>query len=246
MGGRGGRDPAVIRAKAEIRRAVWDRMEREGVAAFPLPPHGRIPNFRGAESACRRALAIPEIMDAAVVKVNPDSPQRPCREALLGMGKVLVVPTPRLRGGFLLLDPSAIPRGRASEAATIGGAARWGRSVDPRELPRIDAVIVGSVAVSPRTGARLGKSHGYAELEWGILAGLGKVVERTPVVTTVHDIQLVDGIPVEPFDLPVDYAATPTRLITVEARPPRPHGILWEYVDEALLGEVPILRALAR
>ncbi len=245
--GRGAvRDEAVVRAKAEIRRAVWDRMERGGVAAFPLPPHGRIPNFRGAEAACRRALAIPEVARAATVKVNPDSPQRPCREALLVMGKALVVPTPRLRGGLLLLDPSSIPRDRAAEAATIGGAARWGRSLDPRELPRIDVVVVGSVAVSPRTGARLGKSHGYAELEWGVLAELGKVGEWTPVVTTVHDIQLIDEIPMEPFDLPVDYVATPTRLIAVEARPPKPRGILWEYVDDVLLGEVPILRALAR
>ncbi len=240
------RDQAVVRAKAEIRRAVWDRMEREGVAIFPLPPHGRIPNFRGADAACRRALSIGEVAKASVVKVNPDSPQRPCREALLVMGKVLVVPTPRLRGGFLLLDPSAIPRGRAAEAVTIGGAARWGRGVDPRELPRIDVVIVGSVAVSPGTGARLGKSHGYAELEWGLLAELGKVGEETPVVTTVHDVQLVDWIPVEPFDLPVDYVATPTRLIRVGARPPKPRGILWDYVDEALLGEVPILRTLIR
>lgn len=44
----------------------------------------------------------------------------------------------------------------------------------PWDLPRVDLVIIGSVAVNPRSGRRLGKSHGYAEIEWGILTALSK------------------------------------------------------------------------
>jgi len=101
------------------------------------------------------------------------------------------------------------------------------------------------VAVNPSTGLRLGKSHGYAEIEWGILSTFDKVGEETPVATTIHDVQLVqDDIPREPFDLPVDIIATPTRLIRVDRRPPKPRGILWEYVSEEMLREIPLLAEL--
>ena len=33
--------------KSAARQWVWDRLGAEGVARFPFPPHGRIPNFAG-------------------------------------------------------------------------------------------------------------------------------------------------------------------------------------------------------
>jgi hypothetical protein len=35
--------------KSAARQWVWDRLSAEGVARLPFPPHGRIPNFAGAE-----------------------------------------------------------------------------------------------------------------------------------------------------------------------------------------------------
>lgn len=235
------RDPEVVRRKQEVRERIWRLMEERRAAAFPLPPRGRIPNFVGAEGACRALLATPEWRRARVVKVNPDAPQRPCREAALAEGKALVMPTPRLREGFLLLDGLARA---ARQASTIRGAFAYGRPVDPRALPQVDLVVIGSVAVNPRTGARLGKSHGYAELEWGILTQLGKASPDTPVATTVHDLQLVEeDLPQEPFDLPVDLVATPSALH--RTRPgKKPSGILWRYVTEDLLREIPLLAQL--
>lgn len=239
------RDPLVLRRKREIRERIWDLLERSGVAAFPRPVHGRIPNFVGAESACRKLRESGEWASARVVKINPDAPQRPCREAALAEGKVVVMPTPRIREGFLLLDPRAVPRGAYREASTISGAFRWGVKINPREMPQIDLVVIGSVAVNPGDGARLGKSHGYAELEWGIATALGKASESTPVATTVHELQLVDDdIPKEPFDLPVDLIATQTRALRPARRRQKPRGILWEYITEEMLSEIPLLSSL--
>ncbi|MFP3168664.1 MAG: 5-formyltetrahydrofolate cyclo-ligase [Thermoproteus sp.] len=239
------RDPLVLRRKREIRERIWDLLERSGVAAFPRPVHGRIPNFVGAESACRKLRESGEWASARVVKINPDAPQRPCREAALAEGKVVVMPTPRIREGFLLLDPRAVPRGAYREASTISGAFRWGVKINPREMPQIDLVVIGSVAVNPGDGARLGKSHGYAELEWGIATALGKASESTPVATTVHELQLVDDdIPQEPFDLPVDLIATQTRALRPARRRQKPRGILWEYITEEMLSEIPLLSSL--
>lgn len=233
--------------KQEIRERIWRLLEERDVAAFPRPVYGRIPNFKGAERACGNLAREPAFRNASFVKINPDAPQRPCRERALAEGKTVVMPTPRIREGFLLLDPRVIPREFYREASTIGGAFKWGKPIKPWDLPKIDLVVVGSVAVNPKSGRRLGKSHGYAEFEWGILSAFGKVSEKTPIATTVHDLQLVDDeIPKEPFDIVVDIIATPTRVIHVKRVDKKPWGIYWEYVTENMLREIPLLAEVKR
>jgi 5-formyltetrahydrofolate cyclo-ligase len=51
-------------------------------------------------------------------------------------------------------------------------------------------------------------------------------------VTTVHDIQVVDEIPLELHDLTVDYYATPTRLVKIHPRGYKPKGVFWELLSE--------------
>jgi hypothetical protein len=67
----------------ERRAPVWDWLNAEGVARFPFPPHGRIPNFAGAEVAAARLLEIEPWKSARAIKVNPDAPQRPLRAEAL-------------------------------------------------------------------------------------------------------------------------------------------------------------------
>src|SRR6478672_13061598 len=69
--------------KSAARQWVWDRLSAEGVARFPFPPHGRLPNFAGAEVAAARLLDIEPWKSATAIKVNPDSPQRPLRAEAL-------------------------------------------------------------------------------------------------------------------------------------------------------------------
>ncbi len=74
---------------------------------------------------------------------------------------------------------------------------------------------------------------------------MGKVNENTPVITTVHELQLVnDEIPREPFDLPVDVIVTPGRVIRVKRVDPKPRGIYWEFVTDEMLREIPLLNEL--
>ncbi len=231
--------------KQAIREKVWKLLEERNVVTFPRPVYGRIPNFVGAERACELAASLPEFTKARVVKINPDSPQRRCRELTLINGKLLIMPTPRIKEGFLMLDPRRIPRQYYGEASTIRGAFRWGVPIKPWDMPNIDLVIVGSVAVNPGNGRRLGKSHGYAEIEWGIASAMGKVNENTPVITTVHELQLVsDEIPKEPFDLPVDIIVTPSRVIRVKRVDPKPRGIYWEFVTDEMLRKILLLNEL--
>ena len=62
--------------KSAARQWVWDRLSAEGVARFPFPPHGRIPNFAGAEMAVVRLLDIEQWKSATAIKVNPAIPLR--------------------------------------------------------------------------------------------------------------------------------------------------------------------------
>ena len=228
--------------KHRIRQRIWRLLEERGVARFPLPVTGRIPNFQGAEVAAERLAQLAEFSRARVVKVNPDSPQKPVRLRALLLGKKVIMPSPRLRRGFILLDPACIPRYAYPAAATIRGAFRYGRELSVDEIPHVDLIVVGSVAVAPN-GARLGKGGGYSELEYGILRSLERIHADTPVATTVHDLQIVDELPQEPHDVAVDIIVTPTRVLRV-ANARKPPGILWERASQEMFEQMPILKEL--
>lgn len=227
--------------KAAARGAVWDRLAEQRAAAFPFPPHGRIPNFKGSAAAARRLFAIPAFREARRIKCNPDSAQRAAREEALKRGIVVYVPTPRLAGGFKKLDPAKIPPERFREAATIAKGARWAEDVPLAELPPMDAIVCGSVAVS-RDGRRAGKGEGYADREFAILRELGH--PAAPVATTVHPLQIVDRLPASPHDLPLKWIVTPQEIIEVAEPPPAPEGIDWTALRPSDFDEMPVLRDL--
>jgi 5-formyltetrahydrofolate cyclo-ligase len=235
--------PAEV--KAEGRRQVWQSLEERKLARFPRPVRGRIPNFARSEEAARRLAALPEFEAASVVKVNPDAPQRLVRYAALKAGKTLLTPTPRLREGFLCLTPSEIPAGKLLEAAGIAGAAKYGQAIALADIPIIELLVVGSVAVT-EGGSRAGKGEGYGELEYAMLRMFGKVSEATPIVTSVHEAQIVEELPFEPFDVPLDVIVTPERVVRTNARQPKPDRIYWDLLPEHKLAEIPLLQELAR
>lgn len=235
--------------RARIREEVWRLLEEKGEARPPFPVRGRIPNFRGAQEAARRLASTEEWARARTVKVNPDSPQRPVRYLALTQGKTVIMPTPRIRQGFILLDPRTIPRRLLRRASTIRGAFSLGRLLPGLEdiekhMPRIDLIVEGSVAVD-RECNRLGKGEGYGDLEYALLLLAGKVGEETPVATTISDLQIVDRIPPKPHDLPLDIVATPTRLIRCPRRP-RPRGLVVESLTPEKVREIPLLREAIR
>ncbi|WP_456369913.1 5-formyltetrahydrofolate cyclo-ligase [Geoglobus sp.] len=234
--------------KSRIRKLIWDRMLEMKIARFPLPPHGRIPNFAGSEKCGQLLDEIREWRDAEVVKIDPDSPQWSVRLKALSDGKTLMMPTPRIRQGFLVIDPKRVPESRLSGAATIRGAFKWGERVrtarDLIEIGSVDLIVEGSVAVNVH-GERLGKGEGYGDLEFAILAELGLVSRDVPVVTTVHEIQIVsNSLPQTPHDVSLDYIITPGSIVRAKNRRSRPGGILSEFLDRRKVREVPILREI--
>jgi len=230
--------------KQSLRERIWDDLEERGAARFPFPPHGRIPNFAGADAAADRLAATPEWEAAAVLKANPDAPQLPVRRRALRAGKTVYMAVPRLRDErcFLELDPAQIDD--VDAAATLSHVDEYARQVAPDVVPPIDLVVSGSVAVTP-AGARVGKGEGYSDLEYAVLRALGLVDAETPVATTVHERQVVDDdVAVDAHDVPLDLVVTPERTIRTDATGARPDGIDWSLLDAERIDEIPVLGRL--
>ncbi|MFP4599984.1 MAG: 5-formyltetrahydrofolate cyclo-ligase [Persicimonas sp.] len=73
------------------------------------------------------------------------------------------------------------------------------------------------MVLTAEDGRRAGKGEGYSDLEFGILEELGH--QRVPVVTTVHELQVVDGFPFDAHDIGLSVIA-PERTIDID-QPPR-------------------------
>jgi 5-formyltetrahydrofolate cyclo-ligase len=231
-----------VSSKDEIRGKVWLRLQEQKVARFP-GAEGRIPNFIGAE-ACARILAqSPYWRNAKTVKVNPDSPQRAIRQKALEEGKVIYMAVPRLHSDkpFIELDPKRL-KCSAYVASSIKGAAKFGRPVNLTEVRKIDLIVCGSVAVN-RKGARVGKGGGYSDLEFALLTEENKVGRHTPIVTSVHPLQIVDQpIPMTEHDIPLSAIVTPNKFIEIESALPRPKGIYWEMLPGEKIEAIPVLK----
>ena len=235
-----------MKTKDAIREAIWSLLQKQKVARFPGAV-GRIPNFIGAEACARHVAEAAWWQTSKVLKINPDSPQRPIRRRALADGKILYMPVPRLRAAepFIELDPKKLSCSPHA-ASSIKGAAQYGRPVSLDEMKKIDLIICGSVAVN-RKGARVGKGGGYSDLEFALLTEEKKIGPHTPIVTSVHPLQIVDDeMPMTEHDIPLTAIVTPAEIIDIKPGFKRPKGIYWEMLPDEKIDAIPVLKAKQR
>ncbi|CAE8733749.1 unnamed protein product, partial [Polarella glacialis] len=80
------------------------------------------------------------------------------------------------------------------------------------------------------------------------------VDDSTPIITCVHDCQVVTknlppaGMELMKHDVPVDIIVTPTRVIIVnpEKRYPKPTGIYWELLSKEKFDQIKVLQNLKK
>ncbi|MGN9912676.1 5-formyltetrahydrofolate cyclo-ligase [Phytohabitans sp. LJ34] len=231
-------------AKHRIRERVWNLLIREGVSPVSAV-RGKIPYFAGAEAAAQRLADTPQWHASRTIKANPDWPQLPVRVGALTAGKTVYMAVPQLADirPFFRLDPThlQIP---LDQAAIPQAAARAAPKVHVDEMPHIDLIICGSVAVNP-DGTRIGKGAGYSDIEVALLAQAGLLAPSTVIATTVHQLQVVnEALPVARHDFTVDLIVTPEQLI--ECPPSRhPDGLLWQDLAAEKIAAIPLLADLA-
>lgn len=186
--------------KQQLRNYIWDMLLRNKIAIFPLPPHGRIPNFKDAKSAAERIRELPEYQNASCIFTGPDAVLRPLRDLILKDGKKLAYATPHMHAFKIIYPP---PLGeRMHIDTTIKGLISQG--IELKE--NVDIAIIGSVAVDLK-GNRIGKGAGYGDKEIFYLKNNNP---NLLVGTLVHSSQVMDDFSylMEPNDIPVDFILT--------------------------------------
>ncbi|MEB2285812.1 MAG: hypothetical protein B6D46_10800 [Polyangiaceae bacterium UTPRO1] len=228
--------------KEDLRRKVWQLLEEHAVQRFP-GARGRIPNFVGSERAAARLAELAVWRKARTLKMSPDAPQLAVRRQALLDGKVVYLAVPALRTEkcFIELDPKRLGR-RIPIAAGLRNAAKHGRFVSAREVRTLDLVVCGSVAVR-RDGTRVGKGGGFVDLEYALLREEGKLKETTPIVTTIHPLQIVtEKVAMLAHDIPLDFLVTPFEVVATRPAFPRPRGVYWDLLKAARIEAIPSLR----
>jgi 5-formyltetrahydrofolate cyclo-ligase len=233
--------------KDDLRDEVWSFLKQQGVSKSE--PFGHIPNFVGAQNAAERLAALPIWQRAKAIKCNPDSPQIPVRSRALQDGKRLYMAVPRLTNTRCFVELTAedlqqrnIP---LEEAAIARKALTYGRLVSFEQMQAIDLVMVGCVAVT-RNGGRTGKGAGFADLELAMLKEFGLVQSDTPIVTTVHPLQIVqeERLPMQAHDWALNWIVTPEEVIETNTTYSRPAGLDWDSIRPEQFKKIPILRKL--
>ena len=233
--------------KDALRTEVWSRLKQSQAAVGE--PFGHIPNFKGAEQAAEQLIALSAWQQAQVIKCNPDSAQIPVRLRALQAGKRLYMAVPRLTDErcFVELQAEDLQQRQIAleDAAIARKALAYGRLVSFADMEPIDLVMVGCVAVT-RDGGRTGKGAGFADLELAMLKEFGLIQPETPIVTTVHPLQIVESarLPMQPHDWPLDWIVTPNAAIATHSVHPQPTGLNWETIRPEQYQTIPILRQL--
>ncbi|WP_022882467.1 5-formyltetrahydrofolate cyclo-ligase [Gryllotalpicola ginsengisoli] len=101
--------------------------------------------------------------------------------------------------------------GESETESFLGWPEATGELLGPMAINDVDVILVPAAAVD-RSGMRLGWGRGYFDK---MLGSMGKC---PPVFAVLFDEELVDDVPRERHDVPVDGVVTPTRIVCLSQR----------------------------
>lgn len=249
-----GRPGAVSQDTTDLHRAtrekVWAafRAVARPDSRFHWDFSSFIADFAGSEQCVNRVRALPAWSRSELLFITPDNSTELIRRAAMADAKPFLMTTYGIKRGFLVLDPNDVPETERSYAATLDGMDRYARPIDLREISQaghIGLLITGGSAVS-LSGHRMGKGHGYFDLEWALLSEIGAVDDSSEIVDVVHDSLVVDRtVAAAPHDVPVDWIITPTRTVRADTPGRVPGRVYWDLLRGTELESVPPVRELA-
>jgi 5-formyltetrahydrofolate cyclo-ligase len=198
-----------VKTKEAVRKMILNEMITKGISGPDY--YGRIPDFKGSKQAAELLRKTSEWKKSDIIFVGPDTALIKVRENCLVDVKTLIMASPKLLNGYIIINPQSV-EGCEKEASTIKGAFNYGTKLE--SLPDVDMVVEGSVAVDI-TGGRLGKGGGYGDMEISHLIEMGAIKINTPVVSTVHDIQIIENVPNESHDQKINMIVTPQNVFRI-------------------------------
>lgn len=178
----------------ELRERLWSELVRQNAAAYPMPPHGHNPNFKGAQAAAKRLMLHPSMPGASVVLVGMEAVLAPVRVLLLERGSTILVPHRTKAGRYWRVKDAP------KAAAKLPNLPVYG--LETGSLEDAELAVIASVIVT-ETGGRWSKGFG-----WG---SDGPPVP-VPALTVAHSLMVFKDLNLEP-DSRVAGIGTPEGLI---------------------------------
>jgi 5-formyltetrahydrofolate cyclo-ligase len=186
----------VVDAKARLREQV-------AAARARRPPAARdAAGVALAAHAPEDWLAASSI--AAVASIADEPPTRWLLDRLRSRGVEVLLPVVAGRR----LDWARYAGWERLESGLWETRQPAGRRLGPAALASVDVIVVPALAVD-RRGHRLGRGGGYYDRALATAAA--------PAYAVVYDDEVVDELPVEPHDVPVAGALTPSGLVVAAA-----------------------------
>ncbi|KAH8312009.1 hypothetical protein KR044_009026, partial [Drosophila immigrans] len=234
--------------KRSLRVQTWKKIQEGKVGIGFNGIFNRIPAFVDADKAAALLIQEEEFKQAQHIKVTIDRALHDFKEQALLANKSVYLPSTRDSSAlFLKVEvPEDATDEQKKESLRVQDIQKFRSEIGLDSKLKLDLVVIGSVVVS-RDGYRIGRGNGFADLDIGLLIELGVITPQTAIVTIVHDVQVVDTLPLDLFqkyDSPVDIIVTPTEVIRVAKRLPRPSGVFWELLSERRLKILPVLQQL--
>lgn len=195
--------------KKQLRSIIYKKLIQTQISNKDCK--GRIPQFKGADIAAENLRSTPEWKESKTIFVSPDTAIIKVRENALLDHKNIIMASPKLLHGYLLIKPEKVSKNER-EASTIQGAFKYGKQLET--FPKVDMVVEGSVAVD-LNGGRLGKGMGYGDREIEFLKKTRSIDYQTTIVSLVHDLQIVETVPMEVYDQKINMVVTPERILRI-------------------------------
>ncbi len=236
-------------SRHDVRLKVWNELKKVAYpdSRFHFDFSEFIADFEGSEKATSRLIDLDIYKNSQVVFVTPDNCLETLRSQVIEDKKVLLTTTYGIRRGFVELLPEQVPNGLGKYAVMLDVIEKIGRLISLQEIKEkyiVDLLVTGGSAVTLE-GLRVGKGHGFFDIEWATMFTLGVVNTDTPVVDLVHDCQIVDeDFKPEPYDTVCDYIVTPSKVVHVESPQKPTGGILWDKLNPEMLQDISILEEL--
>jgi 5-formyltetrahydrofolate cyclo-ligase len=183
----------ALRAELRERRRIMTTLERSAAA----------------EGLFTQLVELIKRFDAARIACYLSTGDEPTTRAFLDWAHqhniTAILPVSREDG---LMD--WVPYAPGSESLDAAGMpAPVGETLGPIALAEVDIIFVPAAGVS-REGMRLGWGRGYYD------RALGSLNNAAPVYAVVYDHEVLEEVPSEPHDQPVDAVVTPTRSMSCD------------------------------
>ncbi len=235
--------------KSEARQHVWQELRKVAKpdSRYHFDFNEYIPDFEGSNKATEQLITTPIYQDAQTIFITPDNCLEGLRTQTVKDGKTQIVSTYGIRRGLVKLKPEDVEPGLEHYAILLDLIEHVGNYLNLEQLKaqyQLDLIVTGASAVN-HAGVRFGKGHGFFDLEWAIFYMLGVVDQNTPIVSFVHDCQLVNvDLELSPFDTLCDFIVTPSKIVEV-SNPQKPTaGVIWEKLESGMMDDIPPLREL--